>query len=115
MAVRAKPRSPFGDLLREALEESGVSIRRLSVLLAMDGEQPESKRRLLQRYVSGEVSPGEDARHEIADALGIDRARFAEDKLHEERRARIVNALMPLADELLALATEARVKSGDEA
>lgn len=107
-ATRIKPRSPFGDMLRDALEETGVSIKGLSRLLADEPEHAEAKRRLLQKYVGGEVSPGGEARNAIADALGVPRERFHEDKELEARRRRILTALIPLADELLELATEAR-------
>lgn len=110
--VHQKRRSPFGNLLREALEETGVSTKELSRRLADTPGQAEAKRRLLQKYVSGEVSPGAESRAEIAAALAIDGARFAEDKEHEERLDQILNALVPLADALLELATQARQKAG---
>lgn len=111
-ALRQKPRSPFGNLLREALDETGVSIKELSRRVAKTPRQTEAKRRLIQKYVIGAVSPGLEARDEIADALGIDRARFADDKEREEQREQILNALIPLADTLLELAIHAREIAG---
>jgi transcriptional regulator with XRE-family HTH domain len=109
--VHQKRRSPFGNLLREALTETGVSTKELSRRLAPTPGHAEAKRRLLQKYVSGEVSPGPGARASIATALGIDGARFAEDKEHEESLDQILNALVPLADALLDLAVAARRKA----
>ena len=108
--LHQKPRSPFGNLLRDALNETGVSIKELSRRIGQDGHA-EAKRRLLQKYISGEVSPGVDARQEIAVALAIDPERFAEDKEREEQRQQILNALIPLADQLLEIATAARKKA----
>lgn len=117
--VKQKPRSPFGNLFREALDETGVSIRGLSrklTGLAPGAEDvnghAEAKRRLLQKYVTGEVSPGDAARAELADALGIDPVRFAVDREREEQRKQIMNALIPLADQLLEIAVAARKKAG---
>lgn len=116
--VKQKTRSPFGNLFREALDQNGVSIRGLARKLAglEPGEedvrgQGEAKRRLLQKYVTGEVSPGQAARAELAAALGIDPARFALDQEREEQRRQIMNALIPLADQLLEIATAARDKA----
>lgn len=116
--VKQKTRSPFGNLFREALDETGVSIRGLSRKLVglhpgdedTDG-RGEAKRRLLQKYVTGEVSPGDAARAELAEALGIAPARFAVDREHEEQRRQIMNALIPLADQLLEIARTAREKA----
>lgn len=110
-AVHQKRRSPFGNLLRDALLETGVSTKELSRRIADSPEHAEAKRRLLQKYVSGEVSPTLASRVEIAAALGIDGQRFAEDREHEERLDQILNALIPLADALLDLATQARAKA----
>ena len=106
--VRQKPRSPFGHLLREALDDTGVSVKELSRRIAKTPGQAEAKRRLLQKYVTGEVSPGPDARDEISVALGIDGARFAEDREREEKFQQIMNSLIPLADTMLELAIHAR-------
>lgn len=116
--IKQKTRSPFGNLFREALDETGVSIRGLARQLAglAAGEADlnghgEAKRRLLQKYVTGEVSPGDTARIELATALGIDPTRFAVDREREEQRKQIMNALIPLADQLLEIATAARMKA----
>lgn len=109
--LNQKPRSPFGNLLRAALDETHVSVKELSRRIAKTPGQAEAKRRLLQKYVTGEVSPGAHARNEIADALQIDRERFAEDKEHDARRRQILNALVPLADVLHELAMQAATKA----
>jgi transcriptional regulator with XRE-family HTH domain len=108
-AIRIKRRSPFGELLREALEETGMSIRGLARALTNgDPTETESCRRKLQRYINGEATPNQRTRDAIADALQLDRPRFAEDREHEERRRRLMAAMQPLADELLLLATQTR-------
>lgn len=105
MAVRVRPRSPFGDLLREALSEQGVTIRELARRLAKNDEFEvvDNKRRMLTRYIKGEVTPGPNVREAIADALDVPHDRFAEDRELEEQFRRLAEALMPLADELLRL------------
>lgn len=111
MAVSAKPRSPFGDLLRDVLEEKNITIRGLARTLAAtraDDTDLESVRRMLQRYIAGDVNPGERVRNQIADALDEPRARFTEDREQQEQLRRLAVALKPLADELLRIATEAR-------
>lgn len=116
--LKQKTRSPFGNLFRDALDETGTSIRGLSRKLVgltagqedADG-RGEAKRRLLQKYVTGEVSPGPQARAEIAAALGVPPARFAVDQEREEQRRQIMNALIPLADQLLEIATAARERA----
>lgn len=106
-----KPRSPFGNLLRDALDETGVSVKELSRRIAKEPHQAEAKRRLLQKYVAGDVAPGVEARNEIAAALGVDPQRFAVDKEREEQLRQLLNAFVPLADTLLDLAIEARAKA----
>lgn len=121
MAVVAisKPRSPFGEVLHQALaEKDNMSVRQLSRLLAgisgdtepdrLTEKRAEDKRRLLQRYITGDRSPSDETRDEIADALNMPRARFAVDREHDLRQRRLMNALAPLADVLLELAAEAR-------
>lgn len=110
-ATIQKPRSPFGNLLREALDETGVSVKELSRRIAPEPHQAEAKRRLLQKYVTGEVSPGAGARRDLAAALGIDPERFAVDQEREEQRRQIMNSLIPLADQLLEIAVAARKKT----
>ena len=110
-ALHQKPRSPFGNLLRDALDETGVSVKELSRRWAKNPSHAEAKRRLLQKYVVGEVTPGDEARLEIATALGVAPARFAEDKEREEQRRQIMNALIPLADQLLEIAVAARERA----
>jgi hypothetical protein len=117
IVVKQKTRSPFGNLFREALDEKDASLRGLARKLVglapgeEDDGRGEAKRRLLQKYVTGEVSPGPSAREELAEALGIDPARFALDQEREEQRKQIMNALIPLADQLLEIATAARKKA----
>ena len=43
-ATYQKPRSPFGNLLREALDETGVSVKELSRRIAGEPHQAEAKR-----------------------------------------------------------------------
>lgn len=101
MAPATKSRSVFGDILRDALDQQGRTIRDLSRLLADEYTEAESKRRMLQRYIAGEIVPSERVRHEIADALGLPRERFAEDREHERAIREVHSAMLPLAEALL--------------
>jgi transcriptional regulator with XRE-family HTH domain len=107
MAVATKRRSGFGDILRAELDAQDVSIRELARrLTAGQDDRLESCRRTLMRYVSGDVAPGMLARTAIANALGIDKSVFAEEREQQARREKLMLALEPLADVLLALAVE---------
>lgn len=107
MATSTKrARSGFGTILRRELDAQGISTRELARRLTR--EEPDSienMRRTLIRYMQG-TSPGESRREAIARELGIDAAVFAEDKIRNERRDRVLDALAPLADVLLELAIE---------
>jgi transcriptional regulator with XRE-family HTH domain len=106
-----KRRSSFGRILRVELDTQGVSIRELARRLSgdpSDVRKVENARRLLQQYVAGEVSPGEEKRELIAQALSIDPAVFAENAEKQAERDRLMDALEPLADLLLELATQAK-------
>ncbi len=113
MATVAKTRSPFGDLLRELLDEHCITIRELARRLATtdDFTDVESKRRMLQRYIAGAVIPNERVRHEIADAFPVERERLAVDREQERELRRVHDALLPLADVLCELAKIARDRS----
>lgn len=111
MTAPRKRRSLFGELLRAELDTQGVSIRELARRLTPDGGNLENTRRSLMRYIQGEVTPGVEHRDEIALAIGVDPAVFADDAERAARRTRILDALEPLADVLLELAIEQREKS----
>lgn len=116
MAVATKSRSPFGHLLRDILDEKGITIRDLSRLLARDPTDftdAESKRRMLQRYLKGDIVPNDRVRHEIADALQEPRERLAEDREQEQQRRRVIEAITPLADALLEIARDTARKCGE--
>lgn len=103
-----KKRGSFGRILRTELDEQGVTTRELARRLAPVPEKVESHRRLLHQYLSGGVSPRAEMRTRIADALAIDPDVFTEDAERQAERERLMDALEPLADILLDLATKAR-------
>lgn len=112
---RTKPRSLFGDILRRELDDKDVSVKQLARLIAReraagtDGDIEngiESVRRLLNKYLIGESSPEQPMRDTIARHLGSDPAVFADEAIQLERRRRIADALLPLADVLLEIATD---------
>lgn len=109
MATATKPSSPFGQLLRDILDEKGITIRELSRRMVDDpGDftEVESKRRMLQRYLRGDVTPNARVRQEIADGLAEPRERLAEDREQEQQRRRVIEAITPLADALLDIARD---------
>lgn len=103
-----KRRGSFGRILRAELDEQNVSIRELARRVAEEDGHVENVRRLLHLYLSGEVSPREEMRERIADALSIDPTVFAEDAERQAERERLIEALEPLADILLDVARKAR-------
>lgn len=103
-----KKHSSFGRILRTELDEQHVSIRELARRVANNEEKIESNRRLLHQYLAGDVSPRAEMRARIAEALAIDPAVFTEDAERQAERERLMEALEPLADILLDLATQAR-------
>jgi transcriptional regulator with XRE-family HTH domain len=104
-----RPRTLFGEILRQELDSQGVSIRELARRLTADEpEKIENTRRTLIRYMQGEVQPGVQAREAIAEALSIDPQVFADDADRAAKRERVLDALAPLADVLLELAIEIR-------
>lgn len=107
-AVTRRPRSLFGEILRQELEIQGVSQRELARRLSDDASKIENTRRSLIRYISGEVMPSPQMRDAIAEALAIDPTVFAEDADRAARRGRVLDALAPLADVLLDIAIEIR-------
>lgn len=109
--IGRRPRSLFGEILRAELERQGISTRELARRLADGPEKVENTRRTLIRYMRGEVLPGLQARETIAAALSLDPAVFADDADRAARRDRVLDALAPLADVLLQLATE--IRDGD--
>lgn len=107
MAAVTKKRSGFGDILRRELETQAVSTRELARrLTAEEPQKLENVRRALIRYINGEHAPNDDTREAIAVALSVDFEVFAEDAVMQERRAKIADALQPLADVLLDIAVE---------
>lgn len=114
LANRPRIRSAFGDLLRRELEDRGVSLKELSRRLVGTDATPEQvngRRRLLQKYLAGDVSPSAHARKEIAAALGLSPEGFAEDAERAAELQQIADALVPLVDVLYALAVRARERS----
>ena len=103
-----KKRSSFGRILRSELDEQGVTTRELARRIAPAPDKVESSRRLLHQYLSGEVSPRAEMRIRIAAALAIDAAVFTEEAERQADREQLLDALEPLADILLELATKAR-------
>ena len=70
MGDRAKP---FRFQLRDALDETGVTVSELSRRIAdqLVAADPESVRRLIYKHLDGTVTPGEPMRHAYARALGL--------------------------------------------
>lgn len=87
MAAPAKPRSLFGDQLRQQLDTHQTirSVRRLSQVMA-DGQQhkAESYRRLLGKWIAGDSRPTIGSRYLVAQALEVDVAVFADGDDDEE-------------------------------
>lgn len=113
MQVKTKPRSPFGELLREILDEKNITIRELCRRMTPTGDftEAESRRRMIQRYLRGDIVPSERVRNEIADVLDEPRDRLAEDR-ERERELRVVHdSLLPLADALLGVARDMRERA----
>lgn len=110
MATATKrPRTLFGEILRRELESQEVSTRELARrLTAGDPDRIENARRTLIRYIRGQVTPGEQAREAIAEALSIDASVFAEGTERREQHDRVRDALDYLADVLLDIAVQAR-------
>lgn len=108
-----KFRSGFGEILRGHLSEQDVTLRELARRLVDSDSEPriESKRRLLRRYISGEVTPSRKARVEIARALRIDSSVFDEDAERQAEVAQIHSAMLSLAEALHDLAVASRDKS----
>lgn len=105
-------RSVFGDLLLEAVNASeGLSIRRLSIVWAdRFGGKPESRRRLLHKYIDEGVQPGDLHRAELAEILELEPGAFEEDAQERRAKQEVADALAPLVDVLYRLAREARQK-----
>lgn len=78
-----------------------------------DFTEIESKRRMLQRYIRGDVQPNERVRHEIADAIPVDREVLAEDKDFERSLRRLHAFMLPLAEALLEIACDVRDRQRD--
>lgn len=58
-------------LLADAIREAGISVAALSRKWAkLTGTKPESKRRLLQKYLSGETVPDEPSARQLGPLLG---------------------------------------------
>lgn len=106
-----KLRSGFGEILHHILEADGITLRELARRVAGEGASPnqvESKRRLIHRYVSGEVAPSRKARAEVAVALERDLSIFDEDAERAAEIRQIHGAMLGLAETLRDLAVKAR-------
>ena len=64
--------------------EREVSSRELGRRLSRATLTSQAARRLVMKYLRGEVFPSPDRRNEIADALGVERDRFTVDEDDEE-------------------------------
>jgi transcriptional regulator with XRE-family HTH domain len=122
---RPRPRSLFGNILRRELDGKGVSVKQLARLIATERAVEagletaptgavESVRRLLNKYLIGETSPEQPMRESIARHLGSDPAVFADEAIQLERRRRIADALLPLADVLLEIATDVATRAKEK-
>jgi hypothetical protein len=110
-SARPRVRSTFGDLLEEALEFRGLSIRAFSRLWAEShGGKPESRRRLLHKYIDEGVMPGPESRIEIAHLLALPTNHFDGDAQERRAKQEVADALAPLVDVLYRLAVEAAQK-----
>ena len=74
---RQQQRDRYAVKLRNALEETGTSIYRVSRIL--NPAQPESARSNVQRYLAAKVLPGIESRAELAEALGRPELRSVDD------------------------------------
>lgn len=102
MAANSRPRSLFGEILRRELEAQQVSNRELARRLTTGKpETLENTRRALIRYIRGEVVPGKQARAQIAAALGVDPAVFADDPTRDRQRKILEDAVGNLVDVLI--------------
>lgn len=114
VATRAKVRSAFGDLLRQALTQTGSSTKGLARAWAGPGashEQIETRRSLLQKYLAGSVTPSQPTRDELAALLNRPAGSFDEDAERRAERQEIADALLPLVDVLHRLAVKAKARS----
>lgn len=110
--ARHRVRSAFGEILASILEERGIKIRALSILWASRyGGKPESRRRLLHKYLDEGASPGPAHRAELADLLDLDPSVFAEEAEIRREKQELANALAPLVDVLYDLARAAKRKA----
>jgi transcriptional regulator with XRE-family HTH domain len=84
MATTPKPQTPFGRVLRGELDRhpSIDSIRKLGRVMRPDS--PETARRALSKWVSGEANPTRASRVHVAAALGVDPSIFQSDDDEED-------------------------------
>lgn len=77
----------IGQRLRAALDSAGLSNAALGRALAeRDGTKPESKRRLVQKYLKDQVAPQPPITEWLADILGTPADRFVSPPDPRERR-----------------------------
>jgi transcriptional regulator with XRE-family HTH domain len=89
----------YGQALRYALERSGISLRRLSVLLAeRTGNKPDSERRALTKYQAGDEAPDQERAALLAELLTA--PELAEVAPVQERRQRRLRGLVEAVDRL---------------
>lgn len=110
MQAAAKTQTRFGRILRVELErhQSINSIRKLGRVIRPDA--PETGRRALAKWISGEARPTRSSRLLVATALGLDPAVFSEDDEEEDAEMRdFFQALQQMIDRKLDARLKERV------
>lgn len=108
MAASDSAPRPIPALLREALAERGWSVRGFARRLVgpdATDKKLESRRRLLHRYLSGEVTPEPDTARELATVLGTDPELFV---IAAELQPSVPELLTEIVESIEALAEELR-------
>ena len=89
-AANLKPRRTFQQKLLHEMKEQGLGVRTLArrVSRSTDPKQVEGVRRRINRYVHDGMTPTPPNRHDIEDALGLERDSLKGDGEDEESRMR---------------------------
>lgn len=96
----------FGQKLRHALDDQGMSVRRLA--RQMSPEHPEVMRRNLARWIGGYNSPSRLHRVAVADALGLPREDFTDDDEEEDIVVALVDVIRRVVRQELSSVTDVR-------
>jgi hypothetical protein len=106
--------TPYGELLRQAIRDSGVSRRRLSFLLADRlGNKQSSEYRALGKYQRGDGTPGPEKARVIAELLQRPEVGVVTTKNRRDRLADLEHRLEELEERVAARQREADVFAGE--